>query len=130
MLEKERKLEMTPSFLFVKKLFGKGDEAINFYTSIFPNSNIGMIHRDPEKNTVMYSDFTLAGKRFALMEEGSAEHNFTITPAISFAVICKNQKEVDFYWEKLIEGGGKPVQCGWLEDKLDIAKLKDAYENG
>lgn len=121
MLEKERTLEITPSFLFVKKLFGRAQEAINFYTSIFPNSNIGMIHKDPEKDTVMYSDFTLEGKRFVLMEEGSQEHNFTITPAISFAVICKNQAEVDFYWEKLLADGGKEVQCGWLQDKFGVS---------
>ena len=121
MLEREQPHDMTPSFLFVNNLFKRGEEAINFYTSVFPNSKIGMVHKDPEKGTVMYSDFTLLGKRFALMEDGSVEHKFTITPAISMAVMCKDQAEVDYYWEKLQADGGRAVACGWLEDKFGVS---------
>lgn len=120
-LDKEMKRPLTPSLLFVNQLFKKGDEAINFYTSIFSHSKVGMIHRDPEKNTVMYSDFTLEGKRFSLMEEGSMQHPFSITPAISFGVMCKTQEEVDYYWEKLTSNGGRPIMCGWLEDQFGVS---------
>lgn len=111
--------KIVPSFLFVNKLFGKGEEAMKFYTALFPNSKVENIHHDPETNTVMHGNFSLSGQTFALME-GKGEHPHAMTPAISFVINCKDQKEIDYYWEKLSEGG-KPIQCGWVEDKFGVS---------
>lgn len=49
------------------------------------------------------------------------DHQFGFTPAFSFFVECKDQQEVDYFWEKLIEDGGEPSQCGWLADKFGVS---------
>ena len=62
-------------------------------------------------------DFTLLGQRFQAMSAGS-HHDFN--DAISFTVLCRNQKELDRYWKALLAGGGKPQACGWLIDKYGV----------
>ncbi|HEY8269943.1 MAG TPA: VOC family protein [Pseudobdellovibrionaceae bacterium] len=115
----EEKRKIAPALLFVNKLYGKGEDAINFYLSVFENSKIKNIHRDPNTNAVMHALFLLEGQEFVLMEgEGSHEH--VITPAISFMVNCKTQEEVDRYWEKLSHGG-TTNQCGWLTDQFGVS---------
>ncbi len=116
--------KVTPYLMFVGEQQGKAEEAIHFYTALFENSSIGQIERyakgqgEPE-GTVMHARFTLAGQAFMAMDS-SLEHNFTFTPAISFFVDCKDQAEVDYFWEKLSEGGEKG-QCGWLTDRYGIS---------
>jgi predicted 3-demethylubiquinone-9 3-methyltransferase (glyoxalase superfamily) len=113
------KNDLAPSFLFVDQLFGKGEEAIHFYTSQFKNSKIETMHKDPKTNTVMHASFSLDGNPFVLME-GQGEHKHQITPAISFVVNCSTQAEVDLYWDKLCKGG-TPGQCGWLTDRFGVS---------
>jgi len=101
---------------------GQGEEAAIFYTSIFKRSKIGPILRYGAgapfpKGTALTVSFTLEGQSFLALN-GGPEYRFT--PAISLSVDCKTQKEVDAYWDKLT-AGGKPVQCGWLEDKFGIS---------
>jgi predicted 3-demethylubiquinone-9 3-methyltransferase (glyoxalase superfamily) len=101
---------------------GKAEEAMNFYTSIFKNSKIGDIRRYGEagpgpKGTVMSASFELEGQEFIALNGGP---QFTFSPAISFFVNCKAQKEVDELWEKLSAGGEK-LQCGWLKDKYGLS---------
>lgn len=115
----EGRNKLAPSFLFTDKLFGKGEEAIQFYTSIFKNSKIENIFHDPKTNSVMHATFTLDGQEFVLME-GNTDKAHAITPAISFMVMCKNQDEVDQFWNKLSEGGSTE-QCGWLKDKYGVS---------
>src|SRR4051794_25254495 len=121
----EIKQRIVPSMMFVGKVAGKAEEAINFYTSIFKNSKIGNIFRyganqEPDKEgTVMFADFSLDGEWFAAMDSGR-EHNFTFNEAISFVVNCENQEEVDYYWNKLTKGGQESV-CGWLKDKFGLS---------
>jgi predicted 3-demethylubiquinone-9 3-methyltransferase (glyoxalase superfamily) len=104
------------------------EEAANFYTSIFKNSRIGKIsrygkegyeiHRKPE-GTVLTVEFELNGQRFTALNGGPA---FKFNEAISFQVHCKSQNEVDYYWEKLSQGGDeKAQQCGWLKDKYGVS---------
>lgn len=151
----------------------QAEEAATFYTSIFKNSKIGKvtrygkegyeIHGRPE-GTVMTVEFEIDGQAFTALNGGPV---FKFNEAVSFQVLCKTQEEVDYYWEKLSEGGDeKARQCGWLKDKygvswqvvptilsemvqdkdrkksdavmrvllqmkkLDIATLKQAYEQG
>ncbi len=65
----------------------------------------------------MTVEFKLDGKRFVALNGGP---HYKITPAISFVIDCKTQKEVDHYWSKLTKGG-KEIQCGWLVDKFGVS---------
>jgi len=104
------------------------EEAVNFYSSIFKNSKIGNIsrygeagyeiHRKPA-GTVLTIEFELNGQAFTALNGGPM---FKFNEAISFQVSCESQEEVDYYWEKLSEGGDKKAQqCGWLKDKYGLS---------
>ncbi len=106
----------------------QAEEAAKFYTSIFKKSKIGNIRHygkegydihGREAGTVLTVDFELEGQRFIGLNGGPV---FKFNEAISFVVHCKTQKEVDYYWEKLSEGGDeKAQQCGWLKDKYGVS---------
>lgn len=97
------------------------EEAANFYCSVFKNSKIlttthyGDAGPGP-KGSVMTVDFELDGERFTALNGGP---QFKFTEAISLLVHCQTQEEIDYYWEKLSEGGQK-VECGWLKDKFGL----------
>lgn len=116
--------KITPSFWFDRQ----AEEAAKFYTSIFPNSGIGRVarygkegfevHQMPE-GTVLTIDFTLDGQKFSALNGGPL---FKFNESISFIVSCKDQQELDHYWDKLREGGDeKSQQCGWLKDKFGVS---------
>ncbi len=98
------------------------EEAVNFYCSVFKNSRIittthyGDSGAGP-KGSVMTIDFELDGQRFTALNGGPT---FKFTEAISLVVHCDTQDEIDYYWEKLSEGGQK-IECGWLKDKYGLA---------
>ncbi len=98
------------------------EEAVNFYVSTFKNSKIlktvhyGEAGPGP-KGSVMIIDFQLDGQEFTALNGGP---EFKFTEAISLVVHCKTQEEVDYFWEKLSEGGEK-IECGWLKDKFGLA---------
>lgn len=104
----------------------QAEEAANFYTSIFKNSKIGHTARysgegakasgQPE-GTVMTIAFTLDGQNFTAINGGPV---FKFTEAISFVINCDGQEEVDYFWNKLTEGG-QESQCGWLKDKFGLS---------
>lgn len=106
----------------------RAEEAAEFYTSIFKNSEILNISRYDEagaeasgrtEGTVMTVAFTLEGQEFIALNGGS---HFKFTEAISFVVNCKLQEEIDFFWERLSEGGDENAQqCGWLKDKFGLS---------
>jgi len=101
---------------------GKAEEAMNFYTSIFKNSKIKVLHRYGDagpgpKGTVMCGSFELNGQEFMALNGGP---QFTFTPTISFFVNCETQAEIDELWEKLSAGGEKS-RCGWLRDKFGVS---------
>lgn len=97
-------------------------EAADFYTSIFKNSSMEKVARygagapGPE-GSVMVATFRIEGQEFIALNGGPV---YAFTPAISFVVNCETQDEIDYYWEKLTEGG-EPVQCGWLKDKFGVS---------
>jgi predicted 3-demethylubiquinone-9 3-methyltransferase (glyoxalase superfamily) len=95
---------------------------MNFYTSIFRNSKKGRLMYYGEagpgpKGSVLSATFELEGVEFTALNGGP---HFQFTPAISFFVSCRSQKEVDEYWEKLTAGGAEN-QCGWLTDKYGVS---------
>jgi predicted 3-demethylubiquinone-9 3-methyltransferase (glyoxalase superfamily) len=97
------------------------EEAVNFYISVFKNSKVlgttryGEIGPGP-KGTVMTIGFQLDGQEFTALNGGP---QFKFTEAVSLVVHCQTQEEVDYFWEKLSEGGEK-VECGWLKDKFGL----------
>lgn len=108
----EKNFGIAPSFLFTEALFGRGEEAIQFYMSQFSGSKIQFMARDEATNTVMHCVFTLQGQRFVLME-GQGKHDATFSEAFSLVVPCETQAEIDRYWSSL-SAGGELSQCGWL----------------
>src|SRR6266508_6450889 len=106
----------------------QAEEAATFYVSVFKNSKIvsvaryGEAGRETHKRpagSVMTVAFELDGQAFTALNGGPI---FKFNEAISFQVHCETQKEVDYYWEKLSEGGDeKAQQCGWLKDKYGVS---------
>lgn len=102
---------------------GQAEEAANFYVSIFKNSKTGQILRwgkeAPEKQgRVLLVTFELDGQTYQALNGGPEFH---FTEAISLSIDCKDQQEVDYFWEKLTADGGKEVQCSWLKDKFGVS---------
>jgi predicted 3-demethylubiquinone-9 3-methyltransferase (glyoxalase superfamily) len=106
----------------------KAEEAVKFYASIFKNSKVGYVTRygkegyeihGREAGTVMTVEFEIEGQKFVALNGGPI---FKFNEAISFQVHCETQKEVDYYWEKLSQGGDEQAQqCGWLKDKYGVS---------
>ena len=100
----------------------QGEQAAKFYTTVFSNSRIVDIARygaagpRPE-GTVMTVTFELDGQRFVALNGGP---EFTFNEAISFQVSCQTQEEVDYFWDKLSEGG-QEGPCGWLKDRYGVS---------
>lgn len=115
---------ITPSLWFEDR----AEPAAEFYTSIFPNSRITQITRfgeagreihGQEPGSVMTVAFELNGQPFTILNGGPM---FKLSEAISFQVHCQTQAELDYYWEKLGEGGDPAAQqCGWLKDKFGLS---------
>ena len=101
----------------------EGEDAAEFYVSVFPNSRIVDVQHYGEAGprpagSVMTVAFELEGQRFVALNGGP---DFTFNEAISFEVECGDQDEVDGYWTALTEGGGQPGPCGWLKDKFGVS---------
>jgi predicted 3-demethylubiquinone-9 3-methyltransferase (glyoxalase superfamily) len=104
-------------------LDGQVEEAAAFYTAIFPNSRTGAISRygkgaQMPEGTALVATFFIDGQEMMALSGGSM-HSFT--PALSVVKRCENQAEIDHYWEKLTEDGGKPGRCGWLTDRFGVS---------
>jgi predicted 3-demethylubiquinone-9 3-methyltransferase (glyoxalase superfamily) len=99
------------------------EEAVKFYVSVFPRAKITTTSHyndaGPQaKGKVLVMDFELDGQEFMGLNGGPI---FKFTEAISFFVNCADQKEVDYYWNKLTANGGAESQCGWLKDKFGLS---------
>ena len=99
------------------------DEAVAFYSAIFPDARVIEEQRYPEgapgpTGSLMTATFELAGQRFVALNGGPA---FGFTEAVSFFIRCDSAEEVDHYWEALLADGGQPSQCGWLKDKFGLS---------
>ncbi len=116
---------IVPSLLFSGELANKAEEAVNFYISIFDNSNIGTVARYEQDQapvkagSIMFADFTLTGQWFAAMD-APGEHAFGFNEAVSLSVACKDQAEIDELWSKL-SAVPEAEQCGWCKDKYGVS---------
>ncbi len=110
--------KITPFLWFDRE----AEEAASFYVSLFENSRINSVVRygkagpGPEGSAMTVS-FELAGQQFTALNGGP---HFRFNEAVSFVVNCLDQKEVDYFWDKLSEGG-KESQCGWLKDRYGVS---------
>jgi len=100
----------------------RGEEAAQFYTSVFPNSKIvDIAHYNEagprEAGSVMIVEFELDRQRFTALNGGP---DFKPNEAVSFQIACETQEDVDYYWGKLTEGGEEGA-CGWLKDRFGVS---------
>lgn len=114
--------KITPNLWFDNN----AEEAARFYVSVFKNSGIGKISYYGKEaaamgntpGSVMTVEFNLNGQHFLALNGGP---HFKFNEAISFAVNCDDQQEIDSYWEKLTGDGGQESRCGWLKDKYGLS---------
>jgi len=111
--------KISPCLLFEKQ----AEEAAKFYVSVFKNSKITATSYYGENahmpaGTALMVGFELNGHGFQALNCGTA---FTFNEATSFSIDCKNQEEVDYFWDKLTANGGAPGPCSWLKDKFGVS---------
>ena len=116
--------KFSPVLMFTDKQAGKAEQAIHFYTSVFKNSKIIGISRyikgeNDVEGTVKHAEFSLGNQVFMSMDS-SFMHRFSYNEAISFVVDCETQEEIDYYWDKLTDGG-EEIQSGWLKDRFGVS---------
>ncbi len=109
---------ITPSLWFDHNL----EEAATFYTSVFPNSRIESLNHSTdagpgEPGSILSASFVLDGTRFIGINGGP---QFPFSEAVSFTISCKDQDEVDYYWDRLTDGG-EESQCGWCKDRFGLS---------
>jgi predicted 3-demethylubiquinone-9 3-methyltransferase (glyoxalase superfamily) len=110
--------KITPNLWFDTE----AEEAASFYVSVFPNSRIVDVSRytdagPREAGTVMVVEFELDGQRFVGINGGP---EFTFDEAVSFEIDCESQDEIDYYWERLTDGGSEGP-CGWCKDRFGLS---------
>ena len=100
----------------------QAEAAAKFYTSVFKNSKVLKTTRRtegvPGPVDVLTVEFEIDGQRFVALNGGPL---FKFNESVSFVVNCKDQQELDYFWDKLISGGGQPSQCGWLKDRFGLS---------
>lgn len=117
--------KIIPSLLFCGTYQGKAEEAINYYLSVFAESSLGVVsryddsHGGDREGQVAFSLFTLEGLVLSAMDSG-VDQPITFTPAFSLMIMCDNQEEIDYYWEKM-SAVPEAEQCGWLQDKFGVS---------
>lgn len=132
--------KIRPSLLFAGDACGKAQEAMDYYATVFPNTNISLVNQyhpgeaNDERAKVNYAEIEIKGTSFVAMDHG-AGGDFTFNEAFSFMVPCENQEEIDYYWKKL-SYVPEAEQCGWLKDKFGIswqitpAHMDEVFVNG
>jgi predicted 3-demethylubiquinone-9 3-methyltransferase (glyoxalase superfamily) len=116
---------ITPNLLFTGDVCGKAEEAADYYTKVFKNSRIDLVSRYAEGEAqkpeakVNFVGFQLEGMNFAAMDNGY-DAEFSFCEAISFIINCKDQQEIDYYWERL-SAVPEAEQCGWLKDQYGVS---------
>jgi predicted 3-demethylubiquinone-9 3-methyltransferase (glyoxalase superfamily) len=117
--------KVIPALMFTQNVAGKAEEAMELYTSLFPNASIKDISRYEKgegdvEGTVKHGRFLLNGQMFVAMDS-SAAHAFTFSEGVSISVSCDTQEEIDHYWNSLTANGGEESMCGWLKDKYGVS---------
>lgn len=117
--------KITACLLFAGKQYGRVDEAIAHYSSIFKNTGVDGVLRyganesPDEEGKVKHAQITLNGQKFMLMESAGS-HNFSFSEGVSLTIHCETQEQIDYYWEKLTESGEESM-CGWLKDQFGVS---------
>lgn len=117
--------KIVPALMFVGEQCGKAEEAIRFYASVFSGASVDdILHYGPDdkpdkEGTLKFGAFTLEGQHFSAMDS-AYDHSFSFNEAISLMVFCENQKEIDYFWERL-SAHPEAEQCGWLKDKFGLS---------
>ena len=98
------------------------EEAMNFYLSVFKNSKVVSVAHNPPgapgaEGALLVASIQLEGQEIVLMNGGPGH---PLTDAISLTINCESQEEVDYYWSRLLEGGGREIACGWLQDRFGL----------
>ena len=106
--------KVTPFLMFNDQL----EAAMAFYTATFPDSQIRNVARTGEDGPVASAEFVVGGQFFMGYNGGPY---FTFSEGFSLFVDCEDQAEVDEYWDKLVEAGATPTQCGWIKDPFGIS---------
>lgn len=101
----------------------QGEDAANFYVSLFPNSSITSTSRwgaeNPDRQgQVLTVELVLDGRPYTFLDGGP---DFTLDEAFSLQVDCADQAEVDHYWNTFVDDGGEESQCGWCKDKFGVS---------
>jgi predicted 3-demethylubiquinone-9 3-methyltransferase (glyoxalase superfamily) len=101
---------------------GRAEEAVEFYKSVFKSVKVGRVLRWPEGSPnagqVLTIDLEMEGREIMFLNGGP---QFTFSEAISLVLNCKDQKDLDHYWDALLADGGTPSMCGWLKDKFGLS---------
>ncbi len=117
--------KIIPCLMFTSTAYGRVDEAIEHYSSIFKNVSVEGILRYgakelPDKEgKVKHAEINVDGEKLMLMES-AAPHKFSFSEGVSLTVYCETQDEIDYYWEKFTESGQESM-CGWLKDKFGVS---------
>jgi predicted 3-demethylubiquinone-9 3-methyltransferase (glyoxalase superfamily) len=117
--------KVTPCLLFVGSQYGRAEEAINYYSSIFKNPVVDGILRygkneSPEQEgKVKHAQVAFQGQKFMFMESAKA-HQFNFNEGVSLTIHCNTQENIDYYWNALTQGGEESM-CGWLKDKFGVS---------
>lgn len=117
--------KITPHLLFSDEARGRAEEAIRYYCSVFSNSKIGVVRRygDEESNSlkgkINFASFSLCGQDFSAMDN-SYDAEFNFNEAFSFIINCRDQSEIDYFWNKL-SAVPEAEQCGWVKDQFGVS---------
>lgn len=116
--------KFSPAIMLTGEKFGRGQEAIDYYTSIFPNSSPKLVSKYGPENgdqegKINHAQILLNGQMLVLMES-NLNHGFKLNEGMSLVIPCDSQEEIDYYWEKLTDGGEESM-CGWLKDKFGLS---------
>jgi predicted 3-demethylubiquinone-9 3-methyltransferase (glyoxalase superfamily) len=106
--------KVTPFLMFNDQL----EAAVKFYTATFPDSEIKELSRSGKDGPLTAAEFVVGGQAFLGFNGGP---HFQFSEGFSLFVDCKDQAEVDLYWDKLLAAGAKPTQCGWINDPFGLS---------
>lgn len=117
--------KVTPCFLFTGKQYGRVDEAIEHYSTVFKNVTVDGVLRyganeaPDQEGKVKHAQINLNGNKLMLMESAT-DHKFSFSEGVSLTIHCHTQDEIDHYWYKLTEKGEESM-CGWLKDRFGVS---------
>lgn len=106
--------KVTPFLMFNDQL----EEAVAFYTTTFPDSEVKNVARNGENGPITSAEFVVGGQSFMGYNGGPY---FSFSEGLSLYVDCEDQQEVDEYWDKLVNAGATPSQCGWITDQFGVS---------